>query len=64
MFKVNHRMNADNEKNDIRFSNFKKLKTRRSFSSLGGKELVNGVYTYYYKTKDGKTGHGFVHLIR
>jgi gliding motility-associated-like protein len=29
-----------------------------------GKELVNGVYTYYYKTKDGKTGHGFVHLIR
>lgn len=29
-----------------------------------GKELVNGVYTYYYKTKDGKTGHGFVHLIK
>jgi gliding motility-associated-like protein len=29
-----------------------------------GKELVAGVYTYYYKTKDGKMGHGFVHSIR
>jgi gliding motility-associated-like protein len=29
-----------------------------------GKELVDGVYTYYYKTKYGKTGHGFVHLIK
>jgi gliding motility-associated-like protein len=29
-----------------------------------GKELVDGVYTYYYKTKAGKTGHGFVHLVR
>jgi gliding motility-associated-like protein len=29
-----------------------------------GKELVDGVYTYYYKTANGKTGHGFVHLVR
>jgi gliding motility-associated-like protein len=29
-----------------------------------GKELVDGVYTYYFKMKDGKTGHGFVHLVR
>ncbi len=29
-----------------------------------GKELVDGVYTYYYKTKAGKTGHGFVYLVR
>jgi flagellar hook assembly protein FlgD len=29
-----------------------------------GKELVDGVYTYKFKTETGKTGHGFVHLIR
>jgi gliding motility-associated-like protein len=29
-----------------------------------GKELLDGVYTYYYKTKDDKVGHGFVHLIK
>jgi gliding motility-associated-like protein len=29
-----------------------------------GKELVDGVYTYYFKMKDGKTRHGFVHLVR
>jgi gliding motility-associated-like protein len=29
-----------------------------------GKELVDGVYTYKFITKDGVIGHGFVHLIR
>jgi gliding motility-associated-like protein len=29
-----------------------------------GKVLVDGVYTYKFKTKDGRIGHGFVHLIR
>jgi flagellar hook assembly protein FlgD len=29
-----------------------------------GKELVDGVYTYKFKTKDGRIGHGFVHLVR
>jgi gliding motility-associated-like protein len=29
-----------------------------------GKELVDGVYTYKFTTKAGKTGHGFVHLVR
>jgi gliding motility-associated-like protein len=29
-----------------------------------GKELVDGVYTYKFQTETGKTGHGFVHLIR
>jgi len=29
-----------------------------------GNELVDGVYTYKYKTKDAKIGHGFVHLVR
>ncbi len=29
-----------------------------------GKELVDGVYTCKFKTKDGRIGHGFVHLVR
>ena len=29
-----------------------------------GKDLVDGVYTYKFTTKAGKTGHGFVHLVR
>jgi gliding motility-associated-like protein len=29
-----------------------------------GNDLSDGVYTYSYKTTDGKQGHGFVHLIR
>ena len=29
-----------------------------------GKELVDGVYTYKFKTQDGRVGHGFVTLIR
>jgi gliding motility-associated-like protein len=29
-----------------------------------GKELVDGVYTYKFITKDGVIGHGFVHLVR
>jgi gliding motility-associated-like protein len=29
-----------------------------------GKELVDGVYTYKFKTVEGNVGHGFVHLIR
>jgi gliding motility-associated-like protein len=29
-----------------------------------GKELVDGVYTYKFKTQKGKVGHGFVTLIR
>jgi gliding motility-associated-like protein len=29
-----------------------------------GKELVEGVYTYKFKTQNGKIGHGFVHLVR
>jgi gliding motility-associated-like protein len=29
-----------------------------------GKELVDGVYTYKFKTQEGKVGHGFVTLIR
>ena len=29
-----------------------------------GKELVDGVYTYKFKTQDGRIGHGFVHLMR
>lgn len=29
-----------------------------------GKELLTGVYTYYYKTQKGEVGHGFVHLVR
>jgi gliding motility-associated-like protein len=29
-----------------------------------GNTLVDGVYTYKFTTKVGKTGHGFVHLIR
>jgi len=28
------------------------------------KELVDGVYTYKFKTQNGKIGHGFVHLVR
>ena len=29
-----------------------------------GKVLVDGVYTYKFKTKDGRIGHGFLHLVR
>jgi gliding motility-associated-like protein len=29
-----------------------------------GKELVDGVYTYKFKTEAGNVGHGFVTLIR
>jgi gliding motility-associated-like protein len=29
-----------------------------------GKALVDGVYTYKFKSPAGKTGHGFVHCIR
>ena len=29
-----------------------------------GNELVDGVYTYKFTTKTGRSGHGFVHLIR
>jgi gliding motility-associated-like protein len=29
-----------------------------------GKELVDGVYTYKFKTQDAKIGHGFVHLVK
>jgi gliding motility-associated-like protein len=29
-----------------------------------GKELVDGVYTYKFITKEGIIGHGFVQLIR
>ncbi|MFM7661345.1 MAG: gliding motility-associated C-terminal domain-containing protein, partial [Bacteroidota bacterium] len=29
-----------------------------------GKELVEGVYIYKFTTETGKTGHGFVHLVR
>jgi gliding motility-associated-like protein len=29
-----------------------------------GKELFDGVYTYKFKTQNGKIGHGFVHLVR
>jgi gliding motility-associated-like protein len=29
-----------------------------------GKELVDGVYTYKFTTQEGRTGHGFVHLVR
>ena len=31
---------------------------------ISGKELVEGVYTYRFKTQDGKIGHGFVQLVR
>jgi gliding motility-associated-like protein len=31
---------------------------------ISGKELVDGVYTYKFITKDGTIGHGFVHLVR
>jgi gliding motility-associated-like protein len=33
-------------------------------NDTSGKELVDGVYTYKFTTKAGKTGHGFVHLVR
>jgi gliding motility-associated-like protein len=29
-----------------------------------GRTLVDGVYTYKFTTKAGKSGHGFVHLIK
>jgi hypothetical protein len=29
-----------------------------------GDELVDGVYSYKYKTQDGMIGYGFVTLIR
>ncbi|MFN5846652.1 MAG: gliding motility-associated C-terminal domain-containing protein, partial [Flavobacteriia bacterium] len=29
-----------------------------------GSDLHDGVYTYIFKAADGKSGHGFVHLIR
>jgi gliding motility-associated-like protein len=29
-----------------------------------GNELVDGVYTYKFTTKTGRSGHGFVHLVR
>jgi flagellar hook assembly protein FlgD len=29
-----------------------------------GRALVDGVYTYTFTTVFGKTGHGFLHLIR
>jgi gliding motility-associated-like protein len=29
-----------------------------------GKVLVDAVYTYKFKTKDGRIGHGLVHLVR
>jgi gliding motility-associated-like protein len=29
-----------------------------------GRALMDGVYTYKFTTEVGKTGHGFVHLIR
>ena len=31
---------------------------------ISGKDLVDGVYTYKFKTKSGQIGHRFVHLIR
>jgi gliding motility-associated-like protein len=31
---------------------------------LSGKELIDGVYTYKFVTKDGIIGYGFVHLVR
>jgi gliding motility-associated-like protein len=33
-------------------------------NDTSGKELVDGVYTYTFTTVFGKTGHGFLHLIR
>jgi gliding motility-associated-like protein len=33
-------------------------------NSQNGQELADGVYTYKFTTKAGKTGHGFVHLIK
>jgi gliding motility-associated-like protein len=33
-------------------------------NSQNGQELTDGVYTYRFTTKAGKTGHGFVQLIR
>jgi gliding motility-associated-like protein len=32
--------------------------------ATSGKELVDGVYTYIFKTQNEKIGHGFVHLVR
>jgi gliding motility-associated-like protein len=29
-----------------------------------GKELLDGVYTFKFITEDGKTEHGFVHLVK
>jgi gliding motility-associated-like protein len=31
---------------------------------ISGEDLVEGVYTYKFTTEAGKTGHGFVHLVR
>ena len=33
-------------------------------TDTSGKELIDGVYTYKFKTEAGNVGHGFVHLIR
>jgi gliding motility-associated-like protein len=33
-------------------------------NDTSGKELTGGVYTYKFTTEAGKTGHGFVHLVR
>jgi gliding motility-associated-like protein len=29
-----------------------------------GKNLVEGIYTYKFNTKEGKVGHGFLHLVK
>jgi gliding motility-associated-like protein len=33
-------------------------------TNSSGKELLDGVYTYKFRCSNGRTGHGFVHVIR
>jgi AraC family transcriptional regulator len=56
---MNQTIYTDNEKNAIRFSNFKKLETACPFTGLGIKYVASGEETYYandkkYKVKVGE----------
>ena len=55
---MNQTIYTDNEKNAIRFSNFKKLETECSFSGLGIKYVASGEEIYYANDKKYKVNAG------
>lgn len=55
---MNQTKYIDNEKNCIRFSNFKKLETECPFTGLGVKYVVSGEETYYANEKKYRVNAG------